>query len=295
MLYNPYYLTARIIRKYIPETLAHKILSRRFDSVERLYSGVDNPSTSQCYLKAIVNSNAINLFQQPEQLQILEAGSGIYNPISSPLLLSGIKKLFLLEPFIGSAFDTDKFNTRLLEFLLIADKDKLFPFTKTRSVQDCVLQQEHIVNLSQHFWEDTKFEDAELDLILSASVFEHLRNPDAVIKESYRILKPGGFMINAVDMRDHFFKFPVEMLKYSDKAWKLLTTRRGGAGYLNRLRIGDWLRLLTRHGFSNTIITNLSIDDKQLKKEANYFDAKFKSHTLSELQTLHATIISEKL
>ena len=53
-------------------------------------------------------------------------------------------------------------------------------------------------------WEDTTLPAASVDLIFSNSVLEHLRDPEAVMNESARILKSGGLMIHHVDFRDHF-------------------------------------------------------------------------------------------
>lgn len=39
------------------------------------------------------------------------------------------------------------------------------------------------------------FKNGEFDLVFSDYVFEHLREPDAVIKEIYRVLKPNGYFV----------------------------------------------------------------------------------------------------
>jgi SAM-dependent methyltransferase len=133
-----------------------------------------------------------------------------------------------------------------------------------------------------------------VDLILSASVLEHLRNPEAVMAECARILKPGGFMINVVDMRDHFFKYPLEMLKYPDWGWRLLTTSEGGSGYQNRLRISEWTRLLETSNFKSLVVPNILAEDDCLKQDMPLFDKKYKAFNFTDLQVLHATIISNK-
>jgi SAM-dependent methyltransferase len=40
--------------------------------------------------------------------------------------------------------------------------------------------------------EDLPFEDAAFDVVLSSNVLEHVRDPAAVIRESIRVLRPGG-------------------------------------------------------------------------------------------------------
>jgi ubiquinone/menaquinone biosynthesis C-methylase UbiE len=50
------------------------------------------------------------------------------------------------------------------------------------------------------------FEDNTFDIVFSKSVIEHLREPDFLIKESYRILKPGGFIYTMTPSWKHNYK-----------------------------------------------------------------------------------------
>jgi methionine biosynthesis protein MetW len=44
-------------------------------------------------------------------------------------------------------------------------------------------------------WEKLPFKDNYFDLALASEIIEHLLNPDNLLEESYRILKPGGYFI----------------------------------------------------------------------------------------------------
>lgn len=50
------------------------------------------------------------------------------------------------------------------------------------------------------------FDDNTFDIVFSKSVVEHLKEPDYLIKESYRVLKPGGIIITMTPSWKHGFK-----------------------------------------------------------------------------------------
>ncbi|MDI1310849.1 class I SAM-dependent methyltransferase [Prosthecobacter sp.] len=57
---------------------------------------------------------------------------------------------------------------------------------------------DHVVDLHA-----LPFPDAEFDLLLCVQVLEHIRNPDHVCAEFYRVLKPGGVAIVTVPQITH--------------------------------------------------------------------------------------------
>jgi SAM-dependent methyltransferase len=80
---------------------------------------------------------------------------------------------------------------------------------------------------------------APADLVLSNSVYEHLDDVDGVTRALAALTRPDGRHIHFVDLRDHFFKYPFEMLCYSERVWR---------GWLNpssnhnRFRLRDYRR-----------------------------------------------------
>lgn len=50
------------------------------------------------------------------------------------------------------------------------------------------------------------FDDNTFDIVFSKSVIEHLEEPDILIKESYRVLKPGGIIITMTPSWKHNFR-----------------------------------------------------------------------------------------
>jgi SAM-dependent methyltransferase len=85
-----------------------------------------------------------------------------------------------------------------------------------------------------------------IDLVVSYSVLEHVRDPGATFAALRRVLAPGGLMLHAVDYRDHFFKYPYHFLLFSRSAWE----RWLDPGDLPRWRLKDHVEMLGAAGFS---------------------------------------------
>jgi SAM-dependent methyltransferase len=101
---------------------------------------------------------------------------------------------------------------------------------------------------------DTKLPAVTIDGIFSFNVFEHIPYEDlvAILRESKRILTPGGTHLHHVGMGDHFEHgdkriTSVNFLRYSKGTWHWI----GGSGlaYHNRLRGIDFVRMFEQEGF----------------------------------------------
>jgi SAM-dependent methyltransferase len=149
------------------------------------------------------------------------------------------------------------------------------------------------VELLNRHWESTGLSPESVDYLFSSSVLEHLREPEAVLKESRRILRKGGWMIHVVDLRDHFFRYPFEMLKYSERAWGFLTTASGGSGYQNRWRLTRWKEALERHGFATQVIVLLDLGER-LAREKPAFAPEFRTLPDDDLRVGCAILVSQR-
>lgn len=96
-----------------------------------------------------------------------------------------------------------------------------------------------------------RFPDDHFDVVFSRAVFEHLADPESVISEIRRVLKPGGVMFIAL----HLFTSDTgchDARIFSGKRaalpyWAHLQAEYRDSvisnSYLNRLRLDDWKRL----------------------------------------------------
>lgn len=286
--YHLPYIVLRLIRRNMPEKLAHRFMSRRHTPPESVYK------TTRRYLDGLESAGLTQYFVLHPDAVVLEAGTGIYNPATAPFLLSGVSRLILLEPFVGGGVKADLFCRRFDAILQVSQKDPAYSLPKIADgpiVGSSASGLPDGIELSARCWEDTGLADDSVDCIFSSSVLEHLRDPDAVLDECARILRPGGFMVNSVDMRDHFFRYPVEMLKFSRPMWERLTTQSGGSGYQNRWRLTHWLSALDERNFSTSVVPHI-VSGELIERQRPFFDADFRELPLEDLRVLTATLVS---
>jgi hypothetical protein len=81
---------------------------------------------------------------------------------------------------------------------------------------------------------------SEVDYILSTSVFEHLDDVNGITSALAKLTAPPGCHLHFVDLRDHYFKYPFEMLTFSETVWKKLLNPTSN---LNRFRLSDYRKI----------------------------------------------------
>ncbi|MES2555990.1 MAG: class I SAM-dependent methyltransferase [Bacteroidota bacterium] len=121
------------------------------------------------------------------------------------------------------------------------------------------------LGLDYHIYDGAKlpFEDETFDVILSHTVYEHIRYPETTVNETYRLLKKGGQVVHLVDLGDHF-SYGVDesllfnCLKYPKWVWNAMTWNR--SNFVNRLRQSEWVQLHQHAGFT-TIEKELDLSD----------------------------------
>jgi len=71
------------------------------------------------------------------------------------------------------------------------------------------------------------FADDSIDIISSNSLFEHVAYPHDIIRESFRVLRPGGVMITTVPFHFVFHGCPNDYLRYTGQFFEEVCTRTG--------------------------------------------------------------------
>ncbi len=117
-----------------------------------------------------------------------------------------------------------------------------------------------------------------VDIVLSSSVYEHLDDVEGITQVLASLTKPDGIQIHFVDLRDHFFKYPFEMLRFSESAWR---------GWLNpssnhnRYRLWDYRRVF-ESCFGQVEIDVLGREIEAFCKVKPYLRQEFVSGNLEE-------------
>ena len=97
-----------------------------------------------------------------------------------------------------------------------------------------------------------------VDLVLSSSVFEHLDELKGVTSALVSLTAPGGAHLHFIDLRDHYFRYPFEMLCYSEHTWQRWLNPGSN---LNRCRLPFYRHLF--EGFFNKVDLEIQTTDPQ--------------------------------
>ncbi|MBN1147703.1 MAG: hypothetical protein JXA78_10645 [Anaerolineales bacterium] len=89
-----------------------------------------------------------------------------------------------------------------------------------------------------------RMEIPQVDLVLSRSVYEHLDDVPGITRSLAILTKPSGTHIHYINLSDHIFRYPFEMLTFSERTWKKWLNPTSN---LNRYRYLDYKRIFEEH------------------------------------------------
>lgn len=99
----------------------------------------------------------------------------------------------------------------------------------------------------------SNFDDETFQMVTSYSVLEHVDKDilAAYVQDVARLLKPGGYSIQTIDISDHLSYYDrsasrKNYLQYSDTVWKVLFENK--VQYINRVQRPEWLSLFESAG-----------------------------------------------
>ena len=223
--------------------------------------------------------------------QILELGPGNSIALALNFLCSGADKYLMADKY-PRILKTEKQAKHLLEQVTFYE-DK-YPCNLDKFVnKDSLKFNEAFLAYTPDSAEDLRNTPSNsVDIILSISVFEHIRDVEKSFQEMKRVLKEGGIIYHSIDMRDHYnFNEPFKFLKYSDSTWDNYLTKEGYS-YTNRLRVDDFDNLLIKYGFEIISINKNNYESDLPDKNA--FSDKFRDKDIETLKVVGIKLLAKK-
>jgi SAM-dependent methyltransferase len=219
---NLRYLLLRLIRHFMPEGLARFLLKRRWIIKPGLESR--DPSAAVEQYVQVLSKQDVTLTGK----RVLVFGYGGRFAVGVDLLKRGAAHVVLCDHFV--LLDTERNRELLPDYVMYLKEE-----------QDEVQPRGEFITLLHGDIREASIQKqiSQVDVILSTSVFEHLDDVPGITKALAKLTAPGGIHVHFVDLRDHFFKYPFEMLKFSENAWKNFLNPTSN---LNRYRLNDYKR-----------------------------------------------------
>lgn len=249
------YAALRLARRLLPERLVGWLRARRLF----LVPGLETRAPDQAVARATEQLQRYQVDLADKRAMVLGYGGSF--GVGIGLLRRGARQVTMVDPYVNpDDGQNERFLTEAPEFVRAVDEG-IRPADErlnVRSVDACQLAREPA---------------ARFDVILSSSVLEHVVGLERLLGCLRQLTAPGGVGLHFVDLRDHFFKYPFEMLCHSDRVWRGLlepTTR------LNRLRLWQYEDLFEQN-FARVELQILESEPEALARVAHRIRPEFLS------------------
>jgi SAM-dependent methyltransferase len=234
----PDYLLLRLIRRHLPERVVQLLLQRRFF----IKPGLETTAPAKAAERYLGALEAAGRSLRQRSVLIFGYGGGF--SVALALLGAGARHVVLLDPYAAPrAALNRRLAARRNPYLSISGS-AVIPHPEWLTVVHAPLGR-YLAGGGQ-----------PVDLVFSNSVLEHVDHLDGVVPDLARVTAPGGEQFHFIDLRDHFFKHPFEMLCHSEKVWRRFLNPGSN---LNRLRIRDYERLFSQN-FTKVTVELLASD-----------------------------------
>jgi hypothetical protein len=252
----PDYLVLRLARRYLPERLARAAIRRQVLLSPGLETR-DPAAAADRYQQALERYD-----HDLSDMAIFILGYGGYFGVAVALLELGARHVTLCDPY---AEEHHGANSRL------ANQAPKYLEVRNGNVRP---NPEWITLLPMDVRSVAEQQlSKQVDLVISWSVYEHLVDPNEVTAALVEITSPGGCNLHFIDLRDHYFRHPFEMLCHRERVWR---TWLNPASNLNRWRIWQYQEVFERH-FGSVYVEALERDLGGFHRVRNRIRPKFLS------------------
>lgn len=258
---NLSYLLPRFVRHFLPEKIVRALLLHGL--IIRPGIETSNPATAVKRYVDVLSARGSSFRDK----RVLVFGYGGRFDVGFGLLREGASHVILCDKY---APPDEAHNLRLFgaeQKYFFVEKKGLRPRKEAMT-----LLQADIRDVQR------RGEIEPVDIVLSNSVYEHLDDVEGITQALAEISTPDGLQIHYVDLRDHFFKYPFEMLRFSESAWRKWLNPSSNH---NRYRLWNY-RNAFKACFGKVEIEILTHEKEAFRKLQPYIHPEFMSGNLEE-------------
>jgi hypothetical protein len=197
------YLIPRLIRRFLPEKLVRTLLLRNVIIHPGLET--DNPLAAVKRYVDVLSERGLSF----QGKRVLVFGYGGRFDIGFGLLKAGAAHVILCDKYAppDEAHNREMFSKEE-KYFIMEDKG-LRPRPERITLLEADIRDVKATNQIE-----------PVEFVFSSSVYEHVDDVEGITHALAILTKPDGTHIHYVDLRDHFFKYPFEMLRFSESTWR---------------------------------------------------------------------------
>ena len=239
------YLIPRFIRHFLPEKLVRALLLRNII----IHPGLETDNPLAAVKRYVDVLSECGLSFQGKRVFVF--GYGGRFDIGFGLLKAGAAHVILCDKYASpdESHNRQRFASEKKYFVL--DDNRLRPRSEWITLVEADIRDLRVTSQLE-----------AVDFVISSSVYEHVDDVEGITQALASLTKPDGLDIHYIDLRDHFFKYPFEMLSFSESTWRRWlnpTTNH------NRYRLWDY-RNAFQACFEQVEINILSREEEAFRK-----------------------------
>ena len=270
---NLSYLLPRLARHFLPEKLVRAMLLHGW--IIRPGIETSNPSAAVKRYADALSSRGSSFWGR----RVLVLGYGGRFDVGFSLLKEGASHVILCDKY---APPDEPHNLRLFggeEKYFVVEKSGLRPRKEWMTLLQTDIREVR-----------AKGRIEAVDIVLSSSVYEHLEDVQGITRALADLTKPDGLQIHYVDLRDHFFKYPFEMLRFSERTWR---TWLNPSSNHNRYRLWNY-RTAFEACFDEVQIEILAHEGESFRRLRPYIRPEFISGNREEDAAASIQVVASK-
>lgn len=267
------YLVPRIVRHFLPEKIVRTLLLRSL--IIRPGLETSNPFAAVQRYVDVLSARGLSFSGK----RILVFGYGGRFDIGFGLLKEGAAHVILCDKYAppDEAHNRQMFGAE--EKYFHAEQQGLRPRPEWMTLLESDIRDVEVAR-----------EIEPVDIVLSSSVYEHLEDVEGITRALAGLTKPDGIQIHFVDLRDHFFKYPFEMLRFSERTW---SNWLNPSSNHNRYRLWDY-RQVFESSFAHVELGVLAHENEAFHKLKPQIRPEFISGNLDEDAATLIRVIASK-